>query len=130
MAASPSFASTPRVGSAAASTNTARDGTGTAPATVLTAGASGTKITEVVVKSTGQPADSVLCLWLHDGSSLTLWDEIDLGAPAAGSNTVAAYRTSVRYDNLVIPASWSLRATVTVAASSGSVVVIALGGDL
>lgn len=130
MASAPAFAATPRIGSVAATTNSARDGSGTAPATVITAGSSGTQIREVVIRSTGQPADSVALIWLHDGSTLTLFDEVDLGAPAAGSTTVAAYRTSVRYDNLFLPSGWSLRATVTVAPTSGSVVFVALGADL
>ena len=129
MASAPSFASTPRVAGASVATNTARDGTG-AITTVLSAGSSGTKINEVVVKSTGQPADSVVTLFLFDGTSYYLFDEIDLGAPTAGSTTAAAYRTSVRYDNVVIPNGWSLRAAVTVAATSGAVLVIALAGDL
>lgn len=129
MASAPSFASTPRVAGASVATNTARDGTGTIT-TVLSAGSGGTKINEVVVKSTGQPADSVVTLFLFDGTSYYLFDEIDLGAPTAGSNTAAAYRTSVRYDNVVLPNGWSLRAAVTVAATSGAVLVIALAGDL
>jgi hypothetical protein len=130
MAASPAFASAPRIASAAVSTaNTARDGTGTI-ATVLTAGSDGTKINEVVLKATGQPADSVVTLFLYDGSAYSLFDEVDLGAPAAGSTTVSAYRTSVRYDNVVLPSGWSLRAAVTVAPTSGVINVIAFGGDL
>ena len=130
MAAAPAFAATPRIGNANATTNSNRDGTGTAPATVLTAASSGTQVREVVIKSTSDPADSVVVLGLHDGTNLVLFDEIDIGDPAAGSTTVTAFRTSVRYDNLFLPTSWSLRATVTVAPTAGNITVIALGADL
>ncbi len=130
MASTPSFTGTPRIGATTVSTaNTARDGTGTI-ATVITGVAAGTKISEVVLKATDNPADSVVTLFLYDGSTYTLFDEVDLGDPAAASTTVTGYRTSVRYDNLVLPsASWSLRAAITVAPTGGVVNVIALAAD-
>ena len=130
MAAAPAFAATPRIGAVSVSTaNTNRDGTGTI-ATIITAGANGTQIRELVLKATGDPADSVVTVFLHDGSSYYLFDEVDLGDPAAASNTVTGYRTSVRYDNLFLPTSWSLRAAITVSLTSGVIMAIALGADL
>lgn len=131
MAASPAFASTPRIGFGSVSTaNTNRDGTGTI-VDIITGGTNGTKITEVVVKATDNPADSILTLFIYDGSASRLWDEIDLGDPAAASTTVTGYRTSVRYDNLILPANtWKLQAAVTVALTGGALNVFALGGDL
>ncbi len=108
--------------------NTNRDGTGTI-ATVGSAGANGTRIDEIVAKATGDPADSVLTLFLYDGSTYFLFDEIDLGDPAAGSTTVTTFREPRIYKNLVIPTGWSLRAAITVALTSGVVNVFALGGD-
>lgn len=129
MAATPNFAANPRVGSAVAATNTARDGSGTL-ATVITAGTGGTKVSEIVVKATGQPADSVLALFVHDGAAAHLFDEVDIGTPAAASDTAAGYRTVLRYDNLVLPATMSLRVAVTVAPTAGDIEVIAFGADL
>ena len=130
MAAVPSFTSTPRSGAVAVSTaNTGRDGTGTI-ATVITAVSAGTKIEEVVIKATGDPADSVVTLFLHDGSTYFLFDEVDLGDPAAGSATVETFRVRRTYSNLVLPSGWSLRAAVTVALTTGVLNVIAFGGDL
>lgn len=130
MAATPAFASTPRIAFTTVSTaNTNRDGTGTI-ATVITAGSNGTQIREVVLKATGDPADSIVTLFLHDGTNFSLFDEVDLGDPAAASTTVTGYRSSVRYDNLVLPSGWSLRAAITVALTSGVINVIALAGDL
>lgn len=129
MASTPAFTATPRIGVAAVSTaNTNRDGTGTI-ATVLTAGASGTKIEQVVVKADGDPADSIVVLFLHDGSNYWVFDELDAGNPTAGSATAVTYRAQAFYTNLVLPNGWSLRASITAAPTAGVVNVFALGGD-
>jgi hypothetical protein len=130
MASTPNFTGTPRVAAASVSTaNTNRDGTGTI-VDVMTGATNGTKIQEVVIKSTGDPADSIVTLFLNDGTTNWLYDEIDLGNPAAGSATVTAYRTVVQYANLVLPSSsWKLRAAVTAGPTSGVLNVIATGGD-
>jgi len=130
MASTPAFTSTPRIGRASVSSaNANRDGTGTI-VDVITGASTGTKIIEVVIKASAQPADSIITLFLTDGSATYIFDEVDIGAPAAGSTTVTSYRSSVLYSNLVLPsASWKLQAAVTVAPTSGVINVIALGGD-
>jgi hypothetical protein len=129
MASAPAFTATANIGAATVSTaNTNRDGTGTI-ATVFTAGASGSRIEELVLKATGDPADSVVTVFLHNGSTYFLFDEVDLGDPAAASTTVAGYRLSREYKNLVLPTSWSLRCAITVALTAGVINAIALGGD-
>ena len=130
MASNPSFTATPRIGfGAVSSANTNRDGTGTI-VDVLTGAATGTKIVEIVVKSTGDPADSIVTIFIHDGTSYRLFDEVDLGDPAAGSATVTAFRASRTYDNLVLPSnSYKLAAAITAAPTAGVVNVFALGGD-
>jgi len=130
MATTPNFTGTPRVTAASVSTaNTNRDGTGTI-VDVMTGATNGTKIQEIVIKSTGDPADSIVTLFLNDGTTNWLYDEIDLGNPAAGSTTVTAYRTVAQYANLILPStSWKLRAAITVAPTAGVINVIAVGGD-
>lgn len=130
MASTPNFTGTPRVTVASVSTtNTNRDGTGTI-VDVMTGASTGTKIQEVVVKSTGDPADSIVTLFLNDGTTNWLYDEIDLGNPAAGSATVTAYRTVAQYANLILPnASWKLRAAITAGPTAGVINVFATGGD-
>jgi hypothetical protein len=126
MAAAPVFAVTPRVGSANVAT---ADSSYTSPSnvgTVLTAGASGTRIAEVVVKCAATSAAALIRLWLYDGSTYHLFDEITVAA-ATGSSTVAQTRVSTVYSNLVIPTGWSLRATTSVSQSTN---VVALGADL
>lgn len=126
---SPIFLLTPHIGAVSVSTaNTARDGTGTI-ATVFTATANGSRINEIVIKATDNPADSTVVFFLHDGSSYWVFDEWDIGDAAAGSATVASYRESRRYQNLVLPNGWSLRASITASLTGGSMIVTALGGD-
>lgn len=130
MASTPSFTATPRLGFASVSTaNTARDGTGTI-ADILTGASTGTKIEEVVLKATGDPADSIVTLFVHDGTAYRLYDEFDLADPAAASNTVTGFRIARTYDNLVLPStSFKLAAAITVALTAGVINVFAHGGD-
>lgn len=131
MASTPTFASTPRIAVAAVSTaNTARDGTGTI-ATIITGATAGTRVERLVAKATGDPADSVLTIFLHDGSSYFLFDEMDLGNPAAASSTVEGARWERSYSNLILPStSWSIRAAITVALTAGVINLFAFGADL
>jgi hypothetical protein len=129
MATSPAFAATPNNGAASLSTaNTNRDGTGTI-ATVWTAGANGGKVEELVVKADGDPADCTIVWYLYDGATYYVFDEWDIGNPAAPSATVASYREVRAYRNLVLKSGWSLRASITAAPTSGHVIAHAFGGD-
>lgn len=129
MATSPAFATTPRIGSVALSGSA--DTSYTAPTnvvTVITGVAAGTRVSEVVVQMTATVSSATMVrLWLYDGSTYYLFDEVAIAA-ATGAQSVKQTRVSTTYSNLVLPsASWSLRATVhTVNAG----VVTALGADL
>ncbi len=132
----PAFAATPNAGVAVLGTNgvdgTNRDGSGSttaAPVTFFTAGSSGSKIDEIVVKAEVNPADCVIMLFLHDGSAFHAYEEWDIGDPATGSTTVAAYREVRTYDNLVLPTGWTARAVVTVAPTTGKIQVFGFGGN-
>jgi hypothetical protein len=136
MASTPTFASAPVLLKGDVSTaNANRDGTGTVVTLTDAAGASaapaaGRRIEQIVVKSTGDPADSIMTLFLHDGTNFHLYDEIDMGNPAAGSTTVESFRAERTYRFLVLPSGWSLRAAVTVAPTSGVLKVLAFGAEL
>lgn len=128
MATTPAFATTPRV--SVGSIGTA-DTSYTAPtnvATVITGVAAGTRVAEVVVQMTAQVASATMVrLFLHDGSSYYLFDEVAIPA-ASGSQSVKQTRVSTTYNNLILPSnSWSLRATVH---TSNAGMVTALGADL
>jgi hypothetical protein len=132
MADAPVFVDTPIIGIANIATGvTARDGTGayTNVVTATTAG-NGVRIEEIVIQFETDAADSTVILWIHDGSTSYIFDDIDVGNPAAGSTTVAAYRTTKTYTNLVLPVGYSLKASVTVTPTTGDCNVIALGGRL
>lgn len=132
MATNPAFIATPRVGAATLSTGqTARtSGTTSNVVDVISAGTNGTRILEIVVKAADDPADCCVVYWLHNGSTNFPFDELDLGNPAAGSATVASYRGTTTYSNLVLPSGWKLQASITATPTAGSVHVFALGGDL
>lgn len=129
MANRPIFSATPRLGFGAVSTaNTNRDGTGTI-VDIFTAGASGARVDEIVVQATGDPADSIVTLFIDQGSGYKLFDEIDIGSPAAASTTVAGYRLSEVYDNLVLEGGDKIGAAITVALTAGVINVWIHGGD-
>lgn len=131
MAAAPVFANTPRIGPGSVTVaNTARDGSGTL-VDIITGVAAGTRIERIIVKATGDPADSVVNLFLYDGTTNWFFDAFDIGDPAAASTTVDSFRDERAYSDLVLPnASWKIKASITVALTSGAVNVFALGADL
>jgi hypothetical protein len=135
MAADPVFASVPRIGVADVSTaNTNRDGTGTIADIIGDAGrtipTAGTKIERIVIKSTGDPADSIVTIFLHDTTNYDLFDEFDIGNPAAASTTVEGLRMERAYRDLILPSGWKMGAAITVAPTAGIIKVFAFGADL
>ena len=132
MASNPQFINTPRISYGEITTGqTARTtGTTTDLVEVIQGATGGTRIVEIVVKSLGRPADSLIQVWLDNGTTKILFDEYDIGAPVAASNTAASYRLSTTYSNLILPStSWKLFAACTVTPTTGGIVVWALGGD-
>lgn len=132
MADAPAFIATPEIGVGSLTTGqTARAaGTTSNVVDILTAGANGTRILEVVAKASDDPADSCVVLWLHNGTTNYPFDEIDLGNPSAGSATTPSARFTTTYSNLVLPSGWKLQASITATPTAGAVKVFALGGDL
>ena len=127
MATDPAFAVTPRIGSVAISTAETSLTAPTNVGTLITAVAAGTRIAEIVVKCAATSAASIVRVFLHDGTSYFLLDEIVVAA-ATSSNTGATTRVSASYANLVLPnASWSIRVTTSIGQATH---VTALGADL
>lgn len=133
MASAVDYAATPllsavSVGSSNVCTSRA---TATNSATLVATGASSRRIEAIQYKADGDPADSVIFLWHNDGSTTRLFDEIDIGNPGAGSNTAASL--SGIYlpltGRLLLPATHSLLVTITVAPTSGSINLFALGAS-
>lgn len=115
MATDPSFASVVKLGAALLGAVETNLQVPTTTSTVVTAGASGTKIEEVVVKATNTTLVAttiagLVYLFLHDGSTYHLYDDLPVSA-VTSSATVASFRYSRTYSNLWIPSGWSLRAS-------------------
>jgi len=130
MATNPAFISTARIGRASLSTaNTATDGTGTIT-DLITGVAAGTRVLEIVTQGTATTVAALVNLFLWDGTNWDLFDQITVSA-GTGSNTVKRNRISTTYQNLVLPNSTAkIGCTISVAPTSGTVRVTALGGDL
>lgn len=127
MATNPAFAVTPRISSVnVATANANRDGTGTV-ATLITGVAAGTRIAEIVAQARVTTTAGMVRVFLHDGTTFYLFDEIAISA-ATVSASVKGTRVSVSYANLILPsASWSVRVSTH---NAESIDVIALGADL
>ncbi len=127
MALEPVFAVTPRISSVSIST---QDTSLTAPTnvgTLITGVAAGTRVAEIVAKCAATSAAALVRIFLHDGSTYFLFDEITISA-ATSSNTVGTTRVSRTYDNLILPsASWSVRVTTSIAQATH---VTAFAADL
>jgi hypothetical protein len=128
MAATPQFASTPKVGIGQLSAaNTNRDGSGTV-VTVVSAGANGTRIDAVTIEATATTTAGMVRLYLHDGANARLFDEVAVSA-ITPSGTVAAFSAQRLYSAtqpVLLPSGWSLRASTHNAEAFN---VVAFGGD-
>lgn len=134
MAADPAFAATINLGSAllgAAETNLQVP---TTTSTIVTAGANGTKIEEVVIHAastalTPTTVAGLVYLFLYDGTNYRLWDTLLVTAITA-STTAAPFRTNKLYTNLLMKSGWSFRASQSIAGNANLLVCTAIGGDL
>lgn len=126
MADAPNYAATPRnaIGQVSVA-NTTRDGTGTL-ATIMTAGASGSRLDKVVIQATGTTTSGVVRLYIHDGTNARLLQEVLVSA-ITPSATVAAFTSSINFDYAEpLPIGYSLRASTHNAETFN---VFAKGGD-
>lgn len=127
MAAEPAFAVTPRLASVSVATQDTSLTAPTSAGVLLSGVAAGTRVAEIVAKVASGFAACVVRVFLFDGTTHYLFDEMVFAA-AASSNTAASGRVRVVYDNLILPsASWSIRVTTSVAQT---VHVTALAADL
>lgn len=133
MSSTPAFTVTPRLARAVLAT-ACTDWTGATTTNIvdiLTGASGGTKVEEITVQADGNPADSIVIIFVWNGTDYRAFDAFDLGDPAASSTTVAGYRESRQYANLILPsASFKLAAAITVNMTAGSTNVWAAGADL
>jgi hypothetical protein len=85
----------------------------------------GRRIDKIEVTSKGTSSAGSLFIWMYDGTTSYLMDEI-LIAAVTPSTTVAAFTTSVSYSWMVLPPTYRLYISVTVAQDLN---VFAFGGN-
>ena len=122
----PRFIADPVVGIAAISTaNPNRDGTGTM-GTVATAPATGMVIDLIRVKASATTTAGMVRLFIHDGSTARLYDEVAVTA-ITPSATVKSFEAEVAPTTpLILPSGYSLRASTEQAEAFN---VYAIGGN-
>jgi hypothetical protein len=126
MATTPNFASTVKVGlGTLATADTARTGTPTNVVTIFTAGSSGSRIDEISIIATATTTAGVVRLWIFNGTTYYLFEEILVSA-ITPSTSVATFNTTLTFNNFMLPTGHSLRATTN---NSEGFNVIAFGGD-
>lgn len=132
MSTSAQYASTAVFGSANLTT---ADTSLTAPTTVgtiLTAGASGTRIDYIEIQGVATTVSGVINLFVFDGTNYILWQQVPVQA-VTSSTTAPAFIANLSSNGnanvmpLTIPTGYSLRATASVAQTG--VRVTAYGGN-
>ena len=132
MSTSAQYASTPKFGSA---TLTTADTSLTAPTTVgtiVSAGASGTRIDYIDIQGVATTVAGLINLFVYDGTTYVLWQQVPVIAITSSTTAPAfsAYLSSNSNANimpLTLPTGYSLRAAASVAQTG--VRVTAYGGD-
>lgn len=133
MATDPAFAATPQAGTPAILG--AAETSLTVPvnfSTILTAGANGTLLTEIVVDAvttslTPTTVAGLVYIFLFDGTTNHLFDILQVTAVTASAST-APFRTSKTYTES-IPTGWTIRASQSIAGNASLLKVIAFGGN-
>jgi len=132
MATSAQYASTPVFGSA---TLTTADTSLTAPTTVgtiLSAGASGTRIDYIDIQGVATTVSGLINLFVYDGTNYILWQQVPVQA-VTSSTTAPAFAAALSSNGnanimpLIIPTGYSLCATTSVAQTG--LRVTAYGGN-
>lgn len=116
MTATPVFTQTPKQAWARVTTaNTAYDGSGTL-VTGFTAGANGSKVSEIIVEGEGTTAAAVVNIFVDSAGTGTTWRLIDSFTVTAitASTTVPSFRLNKQYDNLLVQANGVVKCTITV----------------
>lgn len=132
MAATAQYSATPKFGSATLST---ADTSLTAPTTVgtiVTAGASGTRIDYIDIQGVATTVAGLINLFVYDGTNYILWQQVPVQV-VTSSTTVPAFVAVLSSNSnsnimpLTLPTGYSLRAATSVAQTG--VRVTAYGGD-
>lgn len=132
MAATAQYASTPKIGSANLTTADTSLTAPTTVGTVLTAGASGTRIDYIDIQGVATTVAGLINLFIYDGTNYILFTQVPVIA-VTSSTTAPAFQATLSSNvnanllPLILPTGYSLRATTSVAQTG--IRVTALGGD-
>jgi hypothetical protein len=128
MASNPVFAVTPRIGMGTVSVaNTNRDGITGAYVDIIVGASTGTRVAEIVIQSTVTTTAGMVRLFITDGVSTKMFDQVSVAA-ATVSATVKGARVSTTYNNLILPnQNWKIIASTH---NAHTIDVFALGADL
>lgn len=120
MATSAQYASTPVFGSANLTTADTSLTAPTTVSTILTAGASGTRIDYIEIQGVATTVAGLINLFVFDGTNYILWQQVPVQA-VTSSTTVPAFAFALSSNGnantmpLNLPTGYSLRATTSVA---------------
>lgn len=132
MATSAQYAATPKIGSANLTTADTSLTAPTTVGTVLTAGASGTRIDYIDIQGVATTTACLVNLFIYDGTNYILWTQVPVIA-VTSSTTAPAFQATLSSNTnsnlmpLILPTGYSLRAAVSV--TQTGVRVTAQGGD-
>ena len=95
----------------------------------------GVRIDQIQVKAcssaiTSASAANIVMIWVWDGTTAWIYDEILVTAVTPSASAVASFVGSKSYTNLVLPATWAMYASVgvTTVANTTALSVQAFGG--
>jgi hypothetical protein len=120
MATSAQYASTPVFGSANLTTADTSLTAPTTVSTILTAGASGTRIDYIDIQGVATTVAGLINLFVFDGTNYILWQQVPVQA-VTSSTTVPAFALALSSNGnanimpLNLPTGYSLRAATSVA---------------
>ena len=132
MSATAQYAATPVFGAVLLTTADTSLTAPTTVGTVLTAGSSGTRIDYIEVQGVANTVAGIVNLFIYDGTTYNLWQQIPVNA-VTSSTTAVAFNTTTSTNNsqnvmpMIIPTGYSIRATTTVVQTG--VKVIVYGGN-
>lgn len=125
MATTPNYGGTPYIGMVQVATaNTNRDGT-TGTYGSISVGSAGSRVEEVVVSAIGTTTAGMVRLFLSDGTNTRFLAEMVVSA-ITPSGTVKAWTARMLFDNLCIPAGWTIKVNTNNAETFN---VFAFGGS-
>lgn len=85
----------------------------------------GKRVDAITVKSKATSVASIVFVWIYNGVTSFLYDEIDINAVTA-SNTADSFSITRSYSNLILPPNYQLYVSQTVTTDAN---VFAAGGD-